>query len=334
MDKIEKKKIGKRVWDIVSTTLVVILFIFVAILIYMKFSGRTIYFFGYRFDVVMTDSMSEKNEEYAEFLKGHDQIQPMDVVISQELNDDVPLDVYDVVIYKDPTIGTNMHRIVDKETLGDKTEFASVTRSRYQNQDVLVFGELKSRITISSIHFDGIEIISYSPQPYDSFYAVNFLSNQKTLQYQTTLLPEGYYKNTITLENTTKAIGNLNIVRNKASGEDYISSIKVKGPKKNIVITKESVQQDGDSSLLYNIYERYEIRGDKSNTADGWFLREDIYSKQLATLPKFGYPIYYLTSIWGILMIVGVALLLTFVSYFWDKINLSKEMKDTLTKGL
>ena len=64
--------------------------------------------------------MSKKNEKYKDFLEGHDdQIQRMDVVRSKNVDKNTELNVYDIILFEDKTtsVGTNMHRIVDKRVL-------------------------------------------------------------------------------------------------------------------------------------------------------------------------------------------------------------------------
>ncbi len=109
----EKSKISK-IKNIISNIIVFGLFIIVAVQLVFKFSGHTPYFFGMRYDVVLTDSMSEVNKEYADFLEGHDdQLKPFDYIVSKKINEKTELNIYDIVIYKHPLFGSTVHRIVD-----------------------------------------------------------------------------------------------------------------------------------------------------------------------------------------------------------------------------
>ena len=68
-----------------------------------------------------------------------------------------------------------------------------------------------------------------------------------------------------------------------------------------------------------NFKERYLIRGDKAKTEDGWFERDRIYSKVELVIPKMGYVMRFLSSPWGTVMLVGLALIPFVYSAFIKK---------------
>ena len=111
------KKFNKKtklILDIVSYVFVFLFFVAALASCILKFSGVKFNVFGSRYDVVLTDSMSEKNEKYKEFLEGHDdQFNAFDVVKSEKIEKQSDIKLYDVVLYNDPNIGLNMHRIVN-----------------------------------------------------------------------------------------------------------------------------------------------------------------------------------------------------------------------------
>ena len=116
MESNEKKK-KVKVSNIVLDVLCVILFVFTAYGIVLKFTNNSIYLFGTRNDVVLTDSMSYKNEDpkVQEFLEGHDdQLKIGYLTFSEKVTDNTKLELYDIVIFKNRETGLEtIHRIVD-----------------------------------------------------------------------------------------------------------------------------------------------------------------------------------------------------------------------------
>lgn len=114
--KIEKKKKSKKVWSIIGYVACGLIFLFVAYELVIRFTNNELYLFGIRSDVVLTDSMSYKNEdpEIQEFLKGHDdQLQVGDLIYSVRITESTELNVYDKVMFIHPDTGKlTTHRIV------------------------------------------------------------------------------------------------------------------------------------------------------------------------------------------------------------------------------
>lgn len=110
----KKRSLGRTIWDVLSSIVIAILIVFVGTELILKFSGQTIYWGGMRVDVVLTDSMSVKNEKYAAFLYGHDdQLQPYDLTYCRKIDENTDLQVYDIVIFDSPVFGPTIHRIVE-----------------------------------------------------------------------------------------------------------------------------------------------------------------------------------------------------------------------------
>ena len=106
-----------RIGSIISWILCILLFIIIVFEIVMKIRGKDAYIFNVRNDVVLTDSMSYKNEEeeIQNFLKGHDdQMQIGDWFFSTKVEKETELNVYDIVIFQNIETGKEtVHRIVD-----------------------------------------------------------------------------------------------------------------------------------------------------------------------------------------------------------------------------
>ena len=121
------KSKGKKAWDIISMILTALIFIFVAYEVVLKFTNNSIYLFGYRADVVLSGSMEYKNEDpvVQSFLEGHDdQFAKGDLIYSVKIDADTPIDIYDVVMFKNPS--TNLltsHRVVEIRTQKGETYY-------------------------------------------------------------------------------------------------------------------------------------------------------------------------------------------------------------------
>ena len=112
----KQKKTIKPV-NIILNAICILIFVFAAYELIVKFTSNSIYLFGVRSDVVLSDSMSYKNEDedVQTFLEGHDdQIQKGDLVYSEKVTDKTVLNVYDIVVFKnrDNNLLT-IHRIVE-----------------------------------------------------------------------------------------------------------------------------------------------------------------------------------------------------------------------------
>lgn len=107
----------KRIGDIFTAVFIVLIFGFVTYGIVLRINNNDVYLFGYRTDVVLSDSMSYKNSDpkVQEFLKGHDdQFNKGDLIYSVKINTDTPIEVYDVVTFVNPTSGKlTTHRVVE-----------------------------------------------------------------------------------------------------------------------------------------------------------------------------------------------------------------------------
>lgn len=114
-------QIAKFVFNVFFYTLIFLVIVVALIGLIGKLQGKskTVKLFGYSYFIVATNSMERKNEEYADFLAGHDdQIMVGDLVVTRNIPDDYELQVYDIVTFirgGDVII----HRIVEVKTNGN-----------------------------------------------------------------------------------------------------------------------------------------------------------------------------------------------------------------------
>ena len=76
---------------------------------------------------------------------------------------------------------------------------------------------------------------------------------------------------------------------------------------------------------MFNVNERYLIRGDKANTDDGWYERKQLQAKVTTVIPKLGFAARFLSTPFGAIMIIG----LMFIPItYWIFFERKKESKD------
>ena len=113
----DKQSKSKKVINIILDVFCVLTFIFAAYQLVLKFTNNSIYLFGVRSDVVLSDSMSfvSEDKKVQKFLAGHDdRLKTGDLVYSTKVKEDTELNVYDIVIFKNMDNGKEtIHRIVD-----------------------------------------------------------------------------------------------------------------------------------------------------------------------------------------------------------------------------
>ena len=131
MNEKNKRKKSKLIIDIILDVFCVFLFLLASYKLVLKFTNNSLYLFGVRSDVVLSDSMSfvSDDKKVQKFLKGHDdRLEKGDLVYSTKVKNDTELNVYDIVIFKNMDNGKDtIHRIVDirdgKDYLDGETRY-------------------------------------------------------------------------------------------------------------------------------------------------------------------------------------------------------------------
>ena len=321
----KKDKAGKRakkVGRIIGYVLVGGLFVFVAVELIYKFTKTPFYVFNTRYDVVLTDSMSKKNEKYEEFLKDTKQIQAFDFVVSKRITDKTKLNVLDVVIFDNPSIGTDMHRIVDIDRRGDTFDLTDLQEEKIGDITTFKFVSPSSQVYLENSYiFTDVEIVAYTQNEFDvDEYYFNVASASIEPTISSSKEANGYYKNVITYHRESMSPAKFSITKKNYEYNTYFEYVKLSGGKNEILVNNDIVKQaDEDNKYMFNIDERYLIRGDKANTDDGWYQRKDLKAKVVNVVPKLGYPIRFLSSPWGTIMILGLCLIPVAYWLLFDK---------------
>ena len=146
-----KKKI--RISSIILNTIAILIFVFATYELIVKFTNNSIYLFGVRSDVVLSDSMSCVNEDprVQSFLEGHnDQLQKGDLIYSTKVTDKTELNIYDIVIFanRDNNKQT-IHRIVQ---IKDGSQYADGQPRYIIRADSANFGSHDGAYTKKEIH--------------------------------------------------------------------------------------------------------------------------------------------------------------------------------------
>ena len=318
------KPIKKRIYDIVTWVLVFLLFGLSIVLLFSRRANGVTVLFGNRYDVVLSTSMSYKNDAHLDFLEGHDdQIQKMDVVKSKEINKYTELNVYDIVIYKDPYIGTNMHRIVDKRLDTQDELYLSKVEIK-ENGNILLNDGLSRIYSNDLLSYKQVQlsIVSNNEEFSDGYY-ISFDGMAQQTSYETKKNNDGTYTHILTMQKDSDRPGKLGILHSKDFdfNSEEIQNITVYSYYGKISVDGNSFSKnDEDIYCLYtNQTYSYEIRGDAAKDSDGWFTIDKIYSKVNRVIPKVGILVRFITSIPGIIMFAAIGVLLLVVDFVLER---------------
>ena len=315
-----KKKI---ITNIIFYTLIVLIYSFVLFGVITKFTGGAVYLGNNRMDVVLTGSMSEKNEAHLDFLEGTVQFQPYDIVVSSTINKDTELFVKDVVMFRSPNYHNQLvvHRIVNIEETGNKLTITRLAKKKVNNQDMMMLVET-GLIRLTALDFKKIEIEAYTEKEYDTYLIMQSNAQPVTPIVETTKISDNLYRHHIYYEKNNNytyvsVIGNYSL-----SQTVYIASVTYHSDSKGATtITADDVTPDdkGNVEMFLYPYNLYEIRADKSYSSDGKFTIEQLISRVHTVMPKLGHVIRFLQSIPGIIMMVGLAIIITVASFLLNR---------------
>lgn len=310
-----KKFNVKKFLNILSYVGVAVFFLFALVCAIAKFNGAKFVLFGRRYDVVLTNSMSEKNEKYKDFLKGHnDQFDAFDLAVSKKIESPEDLHVYDVVIYKDRTVGTNMHRIVDIVEDGhDEIRYEKAVKASVDSVNGICLPVLSSKVEFSDIAFKDAELKVYTKLT-EKVQHYNFSIINETIKPKISYTKSGSgmivtYK--IHKDDLGKGLLTISHSKTFDYSKEVILSLTVDATGGQISSTAKNVSAKGDDLLgIYNRDYWFEIRGDKSSTSDGVYKFTEIEAKVVKNIRNGGYFVRFLNSIWGGIMFILLGFLI------------------------
>lgn len=324
MDIEKVKKVKKIISRVFSASLMILCFSLVAIASIYKLTKNTFYFFNHRFDVVLTSSMATKNEKYIDFLEGHDnQIDKFDFIVSKKVNESTPLDVYDIVLFNNPAIGTDTHRIVDKKYEGDVFFLDYLERDIFFENDVFKSNDLATKIKAEkNVMFNRIDALVYTTDHFDlDEYYFNVDGKQVNLSVEEEYIEKGYYQTRLSYSKDSNRPCKFSITKKSYTFNAYFSYIHLINEETNndILITPEIITGEKEQTYLFNPIELFMIRGDAAPNEDGWFYRKDIYSKVVNVVPKFGYFSRFISSPYGAIMLLGIGIIPFIFTLLYEK---------------
>lgn len=329
----------RRIFEITGYVVVGLFFTLAVVGLIIKFNKGTLYIFNNRADVVLSNSMSVKSEKYKDFLEGHDnQIQKNDLVISSTIDSEENLNIYDIVLFNSPLLGTTMHRIVGKE-LYNKDSFSLdlVNTCNYKGENVIQLPEVGSQITSDdTISFNEVKLVVYSPNQYSDGYSFVAQNNLMSTEVKTEE-KEGFYKHTIIARRDSSAPTKFLLVHKNyfSYEEDYIVNFSMNAARGEININANSITSTGETGSYYyetNWTYKYVIRGDANEDDDGKFTIDSIYSKVHTTIPKVGAIIRYLSSIWGIVLLIGLSVIIVGTDFYLDRMKKKEQTKSDIAE--
>ena len=330
----------KLVTNIIFYTLIVIIYGFVIFQVIVKFNGGIVYIFDNRV-VVLTKSMSTKNENHLDFLEGTTQIQAYDLVQSKKINEDTELKLKDVVLFKSPDLGgkTVMHRIAEIVQKSDTLSIYNSKQYDFNNIKTISLDDYNSYIGLSNESLKSIEIDYLSKEENLNVFAFNYGGEYKPSE-GTSIKIDNYYKNTVISYSESKADKPSRICPSSlATG--YITSIRyTTNSGKTFEYVAESYTGYNPEEIYetpVNVVDYYKLRGDAAKDFDNngiEFARADLISKVENVIPKMGYVVSFLSSIPGIILLVGLAIIITVTSYFYNRIPKTKVVENVAEVSL
>jgi len=338
-----KKK--RLITNIIFYTVLVIIYTIGIYAVVTKFNGGVVYLGNIRFDTILTDSMSSRNPETEEFLKDTTQLQVYDVVVSEKINDNTDLKVKDCVIFNSKSLKkTVCHRIVSisEEGIEFTVKAASIEKPSFLDKDLLYLTP-GGTIRLGLSDFTDVEIVAYTDQLYDTGYYAVYLPSKEGEKPKpepcevVTEKIDNYYKHTITYHREFKQTSS-NTIRCLNVDKKYIEKVTYKTySNKTYVFNATDFVPDEMNNFKKYFDGRYlyEIRADKAAAADtdGVYRRDQIDAKVINILPKAGYINRFLLSIPGLILIVGLAVIITVASFFLSKDQAKKKKLEASSSG-
>ena len=324
----------KRIFANIAFYLVLaIIYSFAIFAVVTKFTNGTIYLFNSRTDVVLTDSMSVRNENHAEYLSDTKQIQPFDMVVSQKITDETELKEKDCVLFYNPNYHNELvvHRIVHVYEEGIQFKVNNATKTSFNKEDVFTLAKVEGEVVMGTLDYKSISITAYSSSLSSSYLVLSEGKNVVETNVETTTISDNVYKHVISYSRSSTAPYKT-FISNGTDQPVYISSITYESDSVGELTFSASelkLDESNNYKKLFNAYYLYEIRADKSNSSDGIFERDKLVAKVTNVIPKLGHFVHFIQSLPGIIMLVGLTILITISSFFWNKnVNKSSEPKE------
>lgn len=180
------------------------------------------------------------------------------------MDKDTELFIKDVVLFNNPKIGTDMHRIVDIEYRGDEVQLANWKVDKYHNNDIFMMFSIEGSIKIDKpIMFNNIEIVTYSDTPYDIdeyHYRVNSTQINDKLVVESTLIDGAYYHNKITYHTDSLIPSTFSLTKKSYDIISHFSYIKLYGDTKEYLIDHTIFNGYKFQTYLFYKYPVYMIR--------------------------------------------------------------------------
>ena len=330
----------KKVFNVLSYIFIGIVFTLSLVGIIIKANGGTLYLFKTRADVVLSGSMASKNEEHLDFLEGHDnQIQKMDLVFSKKVEKDEDIEVYDIVLYKNPILGTTMHRIVGKNVESEEAFYLYRTSFKeFNGVNAIIVPEWLSEIRTSSMSYTGFDVTIINQE--DNVDKYRFTDGYESFAVEVTTTQIGdYYEHHISKKGI-EPHQRMFLINHKVDfdgSNDYIMSVSVDTESSQYVATADKFTLIEENKYKYTAHTNYvyDIRGDAlKDNDDGRFTVEDIYSKVTFVVPKLGYFVRFITSVYGMILLIGLGFITIGANFILerDKIKQQKQQNNDENK--
>ena len=288
-------------------------------------------------DVVLTDSMSYRNKDNKD-LDGTTQIQPFDIVVSHTINENTELNVKDVVLFRSKNYNYNIvcHRIINITEKGK--EFTIINSHKatptFGSKEFLVLDH-QGYITLDPIPFSKITVELYTRELRENYLIFQINKKNVSVNVETEKVEENLYHHYISYEKADDFTYG-SIIGRYGSYEHYISSVTYESRKtgNEIVDSKDiTLSETGGFKKFLYPYNLYTIRPDTSTGTDGDYKKEELISKVTTVIPKLGHVIHFLQSIPGIIMMVGLAIIVSIASFLMGREDKKNKLKKQQENG-
>ena len=330
------KKAKKRiVLNIVFYSLIVIMYAFAIASVIVRANGVVLYLFNNRFDIVLSNSMSYRNEMYKDFLEGTSQFQKDDLLVSSRVDDSTELQLKDVVLFKSEEYEGKLiaHRIVNIIEQGTLFTLNGVEQTEINSSKCIKIKSIDSLITLASSPVTRVEFQYYTKNDYQLLFEMKIGNITYSPFHETQQVGE-YYLHNCYFQNSNPEIANVYLYINENT-IPYITNVKyVLDSEKEfnfsgdeLITTTDYFQKRFDYELLY------ETRGDIASISEKDLLkREAVISRVHTIIPKLGGFVRFITSIYGIVLLIGIGIILTVNSYIVDKLLSSDKKAKMVTE--
>lgn len=297
----------------------------------VRINGGALYLFGNRYDVVLSNSMATKNEKHLDFLEGTTQFQKNDIIVSSKVEENTEINVKDVILFLNQDYNNNLtaHRVVNIIEEGILFTINSTEQVEFSATKCIKLKNVDSLITLVGSKVTKVEFEYYSAQEYEEIFYVKFEEYKYTPVNETEKIGD-YYLHKCVVNRSKPFTANTYLGFNEFE-DAYIKNISytLDDGKMYTFAGDELITKDDNFQKRFDYKVFYETRGDAASSSETHPVpRDGVIAKVHSIIPGIGVVVRFITSIYGIILLIGIGIVITLNSFLIDK-YLSKKENDT-----